>query len=219
MTQGQAAPAIKICGIRDEAALDAVIAAGVEYFGLVFFAKSPRTVDIGTAARLVAHARQSGSIKAVALLIDADDALIYQIVADVRPDVLQLHGEETIERVGEVRSRSGLEVWKAVPVRTKTDVAGASRYEGHGGADMILFDAKPSPGSALPGGNGLTFDWRILDGYPHPFVLAGGLTAANVAHAIRLTGPAVVDLSSGVESAPGVKDPALIRAFVTAVRA
>jgi phosphoribosylanthranilate isomerase len=227
MSDHHAASATKICGIKDEAALDTVIAAGVEYFGLVFFAKSPRAVDVGTATRLVAHARQSGSIKPVALLVDADDALIDQVVADVRPDVLQLHGEETVERVAEVRRRSGLEVWKAVAVRTVDDVAATSRYQGLGSgpgstdagpADMILFDAKPAPGAVLPGGNGLTFDWRILDGYPHPFVLAGGLTAENVAQAIQLVRPTIVDVSSGVESAPGVKDASLIRAFVAAVR-
>jgi phosphoribosylanthranilate isomerase len=213
---------VKICGIRTEAALLTAIEAGADYVGLVFFAKSPRAVDIETARHLAAVARERSRAISVALLVDADDALLDAIMTKVRPDVLQLHGAETPERIGKIRkAHPGATLWKAVSVMTGADVAGAvARYLGAGTIDMLLFDAKPPQGSVLPGGNGLAFDWHILEDVKGRlrFVLAGGLTPDNVAAAIRLTKPAVVDVSSGVESAPGVKDDALIRRFLNSAR-
>jgi len=213
---------VKICGIRTEAALLTAIEAGADYVGLVFFAKSPRAVDVETARHLAAVARERSRAISVALLVDADDALLDAIMTKVRPDVLQLHGAETPERIGKIRkAHPGATLWKAVSVMTGADVAGAvARYLGAGTIDMLLFDAKPPQGSVLPGGNGLAFDWHILEDVKGRlrFVLAGGLTPDNVAAAIRLTKPAVVDVSSGVESAPGVKDDALIRRFLNSAR-
>lgn len=213
---------VKICGIKTEEALATAIEAGADYIGFVFFAKSPRAVDVATAERLAAHARERAKAKCVALVVDADDDTLAAIRRAVRPDILQLHGKEPPSRVLAIRALcSGTGIWKAVSVTTRADVAeAASQYRQPGLADMILFDAKPPPGSMLPGGNGLAFDWHILDEVKGrmPFVLAGGLTPDNVATAIRLTQPAVVDVSSGVESAPGVKDNDLIRRFLKAAR-
>ncbi len=213
---------VKICGLRTEETLDAAIEGGADFVGLVFFPKSPRNVDLATAACLARRAHERSPSKVVALVVDADDRLLDAIAGEVLPDILQLHGLETPERVAAIRSRLGLPLWKAVPVAKAADVEAGLAYMAEGRlADLVLFDAKPPDDPAsLPGGNGLAFDWRILDGLAgrHPFVLAGGLTPDNVAAAVELTRPAVVDVSSGVESAPGLKDTALIRRFIRAAK-
>jgi phosphoribosylanthranilate isomerase len=214
---------VKICGIKTEEALDAALEAGADYVGLVFCERSPRHLDIATAKALSRRAHERSRAQVVALLVDADDALVDLVSAEVRPDLLQLHGSETPERTREIQRRARVPVMKALAVGAESDVAVASLYLEPGGrADLVLFDAKPPKDpSALPGGNGLTFDWRILAGVKghFPFALAGGLTAENVADAIRLTGASVVDVSSGVERAPGEKDPELIRRFLQAAKA
>ncbi len=213
---------VKICGIKTEAALDAALEAGADYVGLVHFPKSPRHVDMATARALSRRAHERSPAKVVALLVDPDDALIDQIVAQVQPDMIQLHGKETPARVGEVRRRARLPVMKAIAVSTPEDVASAATYRGpDAGADIILFDAKPLAGDALPGGNARAFDWSLLDAASGrlPFALAGGLTPETVADAIRQTEAEIVDVSSGVESAPGEKDPELIRRFLRAAKA
>jgi phosphoribosylanthranilate isomerase len=208
--------AVKICGLTTPAALDAAVAAGADYVGLVFFPRSPRHVDVATAAALAARAR--GRSRVVALMVDPTDDALSTIVAEVAPDWLQLHGHEPVGRVAEVRARFGLPVLKAVPVATAADVAAAEAHRAV--ADLLLFDAKPPPGAVLTGGNGLAFDWRLVADVArrYPFMLAGGLTVDTVATAIATTGAAAVDVSSGVESAPGVKDVDLITRFVAAVR-
>lgn len=213
---------VKICGLKTEAALDAALEAGADYVGLVLFAKSPRNVEFGTAQALSRRAHERSRAKVVVLLVDPDDALVDRARREVAPDILQLHGKEPPERVRAIRARSGLAIIKAVSVASPADVAAAAAYldPGHA-ADLILFDAKPpSDPASLPGGNGLAFDWRILEAARgrFPFMLAGGLTPANVAEAIRLTDAAAVDVSSGVETAPGVKSPELIRHFLNAVK-
>jgi phosphoribosylanthranilate isomerase len=214
---------VKICGIKTEAALDAALEAGADYVGLVFCEKSPRNLDVATAKALSRRAHERSGAQVVALLVDPDDALVDRVAAEVRPDLIQLHGSETPERAADIRRRAGVPVMKALAVGTEDDVARADAYLGPGGrADLILFDAKPPEDpAALPGGNGLAFDWRILKGVKdrHSFALAGGLTPENVADAIRLTGASVVDVSSGVERASGEKDPELIRRFLRAAKA
>ncbi|WP_439541462.1 phosphoribosylanthranilate isomerase [Hyphomicrobium sp.] len=213
---------VKICGLRTEAALDAALDAGADLVGFVLYAKSPRNVSIAQAAGLARHAETRPGVTTVTLLVDPDDALVDRVAAEVRPHMIQLHGHETVERVEAIRSRGGIPILKAVPVSTADEVAAAKNYVQPGRADMVLFDAKPPQGpGALPGGNGLAFDWHILEAAEggHPFALAGGLTPRNVAAAIALTGAAVVDVSSGVESSPGEKDPELIRRFLRAAKA
>ncbi|WP_295557514.1 phosphoribosylanthranilate isomerase [uncultured Hyphomicrobium sp.] len=218
---------VKICGLRTEAALDAALDAGADLVGFVLYPRSPRNVSLAEAATLAQHARTRGGATTVTLLVDPDDALVDRVASEVAPDFIQLHGHETPERVAEIRSRSGLPILKAVPVATAEEVRDALRYLAPGRASLLLFDAKPpaDPG-ALPGGNGLAFDWRILDAVrpaagrdPAPFALAGGLTPENVAQAIALTGASIVDVSSGVESRPGEKDPERIRRFLNAAKA
>ncbi|MCX7890104.1 MAG: phosphoribosylanthranilate isomerase [Rhodobacteraceae bacterium] len=205
---------VKICGLREAAHVNAAVAAGAAYVGFVFFPPSPRNLSPGEAAAL-ALAVPPGVAK-VALTVDADDAALDAITASVPLDMLQLHGQESPERVAAVRARYGLPVMKAVGVAGAADLAALDTYAGV--ADQILVDAKPAKGAVLPGGNGLAFDWRLIAGrrWPVPWMLAGGLTPANVAEAIRLTGARQVDVSSGVESAPGAKDAAKIRAFLDA---
>ena len=207
---------VKICGLRTRADVAAVAAAGAAYAGFVFFAKSPRHLSL-VDARALALAAPDGLCK-VALVVDADDAALDAIVEAVPLDMLQLHGHETPDRVAEVKARYGLPVMKAMGVANEGDLAGL--LEMSLAADQLLIDAKPVPGADLPGGNGLAFDWRLLVGrkWLRPWMLAGGLTPANVAEAIRLTGARQVDVSSGVESAPGVKDHATIAAFVQAAQ-
>jgi phosphoribosylanthranilate isomerase len=209
------APAIKICGISTPEALGAAIRARADHAGFVFFEKSPRHVGMDRAADLAERAQ--GRISRVGLFVDASDAMIAEAVAAARLDVLQLHGNETPDRAGQLRARFGLPVWKALSVASTDDVARASAYAG--AADMILFDAK-TPKGTLPGGMGLAFDWSLVAQWKGPLAwgLAGGLTPDNVAKAARLTGAPLVDTSSGVESAPGVKDVDRIAAFCKAAR-
>lgn len=211
---------VKICGILTEAALDAAIDGGAHYVGLVSYPKSPRHVEPPLAQRLAAHARTKRSnIKVVALVVDADDRALRRLNESVKPDIIQLHGSETPDRAAAIAAMTGRAIWKAVSVNARDGVAAADVYLKPGCADLILFDAKPSSAAdALPGGNGLTFDWTMLDAWSRPFVLAGGLTPDNVAAAIKLTGAPIVDVSSGVESAPGVKAPELIRRFLEAAK-
>jgi phosphoribosylanthranilate isomerase len=205
---------VKICGLRTAADVAAVAAAGAAYAGFVFFHRSPRNLSIPEAKALALEAPLG--LAKVALVVDADDAVLDAILDQVPLDMLQLHGHEGPERVAEVRARYGLPVMKAMGVADEGDLAGL--MEMSLAADQLLIDAKPAKGAALPGGNGLAFDWRLLVGrkWLRPWMLAGGLTPANVAEAIRLTGARQVDVSSGVESAPGVKDHARIAAFVQA---
>lgn len=207
---------VKICGLRTEADVLAVARAGAAYAGFVFFAKSPRNVTVDQ-ARALALAAPPGLAK-VALTVDADDAALDAIVEAVPLDMLQLHGHETPDRVSELRARYGLPVMKAVGVADEGDLAAVFDYSLV--ADQILIDAKPPKGAALPGGNGLSFDWRLVAQrrWLRPWMLAGGLTPDNVAEAIRLTNARQVDVSSGVESAPGVKDAARIADFVAAAQ-
>jgi phosphoribosylanthranilate isomerase len=207
---------VKICGLRDAAMLDAAVQAGAAYVGLVFFEKSPRNVTLAQAAALAAMV--PAGVAKVALVVDADDAQLDALLAQVPVDILQLHGAETPARVTAVKARYGLPVMKAVGVAGPDDLASLETYAQV--ADQLLVDAKPPKGADLPGGNGLSFDWRLIAGrrWPVPWMLAGGLTPANVAQAVALTGAGQVDVSSGVESAPGVKDAALIAAFCAALR-
>lgn len=209
------APRIKICGVNSAPALDAVIEARADFCGFVFFAKSPRNVTLAEAREL--GQRAAGRIGKVGLFVDADDAFIAEAIAAAWLDVVQLHGEESPERVAQVKARHGLPVWKAVPVASAADVERAAAYAGC--ADLVLFDAK-TPKGTLPGGMGLSFDWSLLSAWKNraPWGLAGGLSPANVAEAVRLTGAPLVDTSSGVESAPGIKDADKIAAFCTAAR-
>lgn len=208
---------VKICGLRTPEAVAAAAAAGAAYLGFVFFPASPRAVTPEAAAALAA--RVPAGLARVGLVVDAGDAELDAIASVAAPDLLQLHGAESPERVRAIRARLGLPVMKAVGLRSAEDLPRIAAFEAV--ADMILVDAKPAPGAALPGGNGLAFDWRLLAGrrWARPWMLAGGLTAANVAEAVRLTGARQVDVSSGVESAPGVKDPDRIRAFLAAAGA
>jgi phosphoribosylanthranilate isomerase len=208
---------VKICGLRTPADVTAVARAGAAYAGFVFFAKSPRNVTLPE-ARLAALAAPPGLAK-VALTVDADDATLDAIVETVPLDMIQLHGHESPDRVAAVRARYGLPVMKAIGLAEEGDLPAI--FEFSTVADQILIDAKPPRGAELPGGNGLAFDWRLLAGrrWLRPWMLAGGLTPQNVAEAVRLTGARQVDVSSGAESAPGVKDAARIAAFVAAARA
>jgi phosphoribosylanthranilate isomerase len=207
---------VKICGLRSTADVAAVAAAGAAYAGFVFFAPSPRNVTLQQ-ARELALAAPIGLAK-VALTVNADDATLDAIYEAVPLDMLQLHGHETPERVAEVRARYGLPVMKAVGVADEGDLSAV--FDHSLAADQILIDAKPPKDATLPGGNGLAFDWRLVAQrrWLRPWMLAGGLTADNVAEAIRLTNARQVDVSSGVETAPGVKDSARIAAFVRATR-
>lgn len=208
---------VKICGLSRPEDVCAVAEAGAAYVGLVFFEKSPRHVSL-EAARALALDVPVGIAK-VALVVNADDAALDALTEAVPLDFLQLHGAETPERVAEIKARYGLPVMKAVGVADASDLAALDRYAHV--ADQLLVDAKPPKGADLPGGNGLSFDWRLIAGrrWPVPWMLAGGLTPDNVAEAVRLTGARQVDVSSGVETAPGVKDSGLIHAFVSAAKA
>ena len=208
---------VKICGLTRPADVAAVAAAGACYAGFVFFGKSPRNLD-PSAARTLALAVPEGIAK-VGLTVDADDASLDAILAEVPLDMLQLHGHESPERVAALRARYGLPVMKAVGVATEEDLPALEDYARV--ADQILVDAKPPKDAALPGGNGLAFDWRLIAGrrWAVPWMLAGGLTPETVAEGVRLTGARQVDVSSGVESAPGSKDPERIARFVAAAKA
>lgn len=207
---------IKICGLKTEAALAAALGHGASHVGFIFFAKSPRNIAPAEAGQLRKAA--GGRAKAVAVTVDADDATLDDIVASMSPDMLQLHGSETPGRVAELKARYGLPVMKALSIREVADLAAIEPYRGV--ADRFLFDAKPPRGAELPGGNGVPFDWRVLAalGPGIDYMLSGGLNAQNIGEALRLVSPSGIDTSSGVESAPGVKDVALIEAFLRAVR-
>ena len=209
-------PAIKICGIKTAETLAAVIAGRADYVGFNFFARSPRSVSLEQVKSLAAQA--AGRVSRVGLFVDDDDAAITAAIGAAQLDVLQLHGSESPARAAELRARYGLPVWKVISVARRDDLARAGDYAG--AADVLLLDAK-TPTGALPGGMGLAFDWALLNGWkaPLPWGLAGGLTPANVGAAIALTGAPLVDTASGVETAPGVKDVALIAGFCAAVRA
>lgn len=205
----------KICGLSTPETLDAAIAGGASHVGFVFFPKSPRNLTIERAAALAARA--SGHAKIVGLFVDPEPAQIDAVRKQVQLDAIQLHGDEHPALVSRIRMSNGIEVWKAVPVRTSDDLKDGRRYLG--AANRIVFDAKPPKGADLPGGNGLRFDWSLLQGFRHslPWLLSGGLDARNVAEAVATTGADLVDISSGVESAPGIKDVDKIAAFLKAV--
>lgn len=204
----------KICGVNSPAAVDAAVSGGAKFVGFVFYAPSPRAVTPPAAADL-ATAVPAGIMK-VGLLVDDPDERIAEILAHARLDLLQLHGRETPDRVAAIRRRFGVPVMKAVKIAEAADLAVADQYVGH--ADWLLFDAKTPPqmAGALPGGNALAFDWQLLAGrsWPLPWMLSGGLTADNLAEAVRTSGAQAVDVSSGVESRPGQKDPARIASFL-----
>ena len=208
----------KICGLSTEEAVSVAVAGGAAYLGFVFYPPSPRAVTPREAARLCAGVPPG--VARVGLFVDADDAVIEAALALAPLDILQFHGSETLERVGEVRSRFGLPVMKAVAIARPQDVLGAARYEDI--ADLLLFDAKPPRRpDALPGGNGLAFDWGLIAdrSWRRPWMLSGGLTVEVLPEAVRISGATVVDVSSGVESRSGVKDPDKILAFLAAARA
>lgn len=209
---------IKICGLKTPEAIDAALAGGATHVGFIFFLKSPRNIDVETAAALAERARTGGA-KTVAVTVDADDAFLESIVRMVKPDILQLHGKETPERVKELKAQYGLPVMKVFAIRDATDLAKCVPYLGI--ADRLMFDAKPPEGADLPGGNGLAFDWRLLATLDDDidYMLSGGLDPENVEEALTVTGARALDVSSGVESAPGVKDTNKIAAFLEAARA
>lgn len=208
--------AVKICGLKTPADVEAVASAGGRYVGFVFFEKSPRNLGIDAAAALALEVPDG--IAKVALTVNADDGFLDRLTATVPLDMLQLHGAETPDRVQEIKARHGLPVMKAIGVSNSSDLSAIDIYSRV--ADQLLIDAKPPKDAELPGGNGLAFDWRLIAGrrWSVPWMLAGGLTPANVAEAVRLTGAHQVDVSSGVETAAGVKDPAAIEAFINAAQ-
>jgi phosphoribosylanthranilate isomerase len=208
---------VKICGLRTPAALDAALEAGADLVGFVFFAPSPRNLGLPGARDL--GERVEGRAGKVALTVDATDDALRDIIEALRPDMLQLHGKETPERVVQVRTRFGLPVIKALPIAVRADLSPIREYASV--SDRLLFDARAPREATRPGGLGTPFDWTLLAGVNPgvPFLLSGGLDAGNVAEAVRITRAPGVDVSSGVESAPGVKDPARIREFVRAARA
>lgn len=204
----------KICGISTPEALDAALAGGASHIGFVFFPPSPRHLALDRAAALAGRA--AGRAKLVGLFVDPTPDDIDRVRAQVRLDIIQLHGHERPALVSRIAMANGIETWKAVPVRTAQDLKAAHLFRGS--AHRILYDAKPPEGAALPGGNGVRFDWTLLRGHAHPlpWVLSGGLTRANLTEAVRETGATLVDVSSGVESTPGVKDMDKIAAFLQA---
>jgi len=208
---------VKICGLSTPETLDVALDAGADMVGFVFFPPSPRNISVETARAL--SARVKGRARKVALTVDADDLVLAQIVDALKPDVLQLHGHETPQRVTAIKQRFGLPAMKALAIETKSDLAAISSYTGV--ADRLLFDARPPREATRPGGLGKPFDWHLLENLniSMPFMLSGGLHAENVAEALRITRAPGVDVSSGVESAPGAKDPDKIRAFIRAARA
>jgi len=210
--------AVKICGLNEPDAVAAAVEAGADMLGFVFYPPSPRAVTPARAAELAAAV--PARVLKVGLFVDVDDRAFADTLAALRLDLLQLHGAESVERVGEVRRRFGVPVMKAAKIAGADDVADAARYEG--AVDRLLFDAKAPKElkGALPGGNGLAFDWQLIAGraWRLPWMLSGGLDAGNVAQAIRASGATAVDVSSGVESRPGRKEPRAIAAFVAAAK-
>lgn len=210
---------VKICGLITMAAVDCAVSAGADYIGLNFYHPSPRYVEPQAAKALADRAR--GKSQIVALVVDADDALLSEIVDQVNPDIIQVHGSETPERIAEITRTTGKPVIKALKVREQDDIVEAAAYSGV--ASMILYDAKAPDDleNALPGGNGIAFDWTLLTGGADggvQFMLSGGLDADNVAEAITVTHAPIVDVSSGVEQSPGEKNPDLIRKFIEAAK-
>jgi len=207
----------KLCGLNTTEAVAEALDHGAAWIGLMFFPPSPRFVGLELAAMLSKQA--AGRAERVGVFVNPDDALLTSTLAAVPLDVIQLHGKEPPARVAEVRAKFGLPVWKAVSIAEPADVENARQYFSI--ADRLLFDAKPPKGSPLPGGNAVSFDWTLLTDtkWPLPWLLSGGLHGGNVAEAVRRTGATAVDVSSGIESAPGQKDPARIRAFLDAVAA
>lgn len=204
---------IKICGLKTPETLAAALKGGASHVGFIFFAASPRNIAPDAAAAL--RATVDGRAKVVAVTVDAGDDALAGIVETVRPDMLQLHGAETPERVAALKKRWGLPAIKAFSVREAPDLGAAASYEGI--ADAFLFDAKPPKDAKLPGGNGLAFDWRVLAGFRSstPWFLSGGLHSGNVAEAVRVARPRGIDVSSGVELVPGRKDVGLIHTFLS----
>jgi phosphoribosylanthranilate isomerase len=207
---------VKICGINSASTADAVVRAGADFGGLVFFAKSPRALSIEAGVQLAARMR--GRLKLVALVVDADDAELERIAAEVQPDFFQLHGQESVPRAAQIHAHFHIPVIKVLPVSEPGDLAKASAYDDV--AQMFMFDTPPAASATRPGGHGVAFDWRMLNGqhFKRPWFLAGGLNPANVARAIEVSGAGLVDVSSGVESAPGVKSEQLIADFIAAAK-
>jgi phosphoribosylanthranilate isomerase len=208
---------IKICGLKTPAMLDAALDDGADLVGFVFFAPSPRHLGFEAARALGARVRNRA--RKVAVSVDADDELLTSCVAALQPDLLQLHGSESPERVAAIRSRFGLPVMKALPISERADLSSVQRY--HQVADLVMFDARAPREASRPGGLGKAFDWHLLENLDLrvPFVLSGGLDAGNVGEALRITRADGLDVSSGVEHAPGEKDADMIRAFIRAARA
>jgi phosphoribosylanthranilate isomerase len=208
---------VKICGLSTRETLDVALDAGSDMVGFVFFPASPRHLSLEMARELGRQAKRRAS--KVALTVDADDATLADIVEALRPDIVQLHGRETLARLREIRQKFGLQVMKAIAVETPADLASLPGYAAV--ADRILFDARAPKGATRPGGLGAVFDWHVLENLDLkvPFMVSGGLNAENVSEAVRVTRAGGVDVSSGVERAPGVKDPEMIRAFIRAARA
>lgn len=208
--------AVKICGLTDEESVDCAVEQGAEYIGFNFFKASPRYIEAETAADLCAELPED--VVKVGLFVDPDDAFLDLVLGHLRLDYIQLHGQETPERVDAVRLAYGVPVIKVIGVSDASDVERAADFEDH--ADMLLFDAKPPPGADRPGGNAVSFSWPLMKSYrgQTPWLLAGGLTPQNVAKAIADSGAVGVDVASGVESSPGHKDPALIKAFIQAAK-
>ncbi len=206
----------KICGLTTPETLDAAVDGGAAFVGAVIFPKSPRHIALDAAARLFERAR--GRARIVAVVVDPDDDLLAEISATLKPDLIQLHGSETPDRAEQVRALTGAGIIKALSIRTHEDFAPAVVWEPF--VDHLMFDAKPVEGSVLPGGVGARFDWSLLAdrAFRRPWFLAGGLDPENVAEAVRISGAPLVDVSSGVESAPGVKDLSRIAAFLEAAR-
>ena len=208
---------VKICGLSTRETLDVALDAGADMVGFVFFPPSPRHLSLETARALGRQVR--GGAKKVALTVDADDAMLASIVEALQPDILQLHGSETVARLRDIKQKFGLPVMKVIAVETAADLASLPGYAAV--ADSILFDARAPREATRPGGLGAVFDWHVLENLALklPFLVSGGLNAQNVAEAVRVTRAGGVDVSSGVERAPGVKDPEMIRAFIRAARA
>src|SRR5258705_7286006 len=208
---------VKICGLSTRETLDVALQAGADMVGFVFFPASPRHLGLETARDLGRQAK--GRAIKVALTVDADDATLANIVEALQPDILQLHGRETVARLRDIKQTFGLQVMKAIAVETPADLASLPGYAAV--ADRVLFDARAPEKATRPGGLGAVFDWHVLESLDLklPFMVSGGLNAENVAEAVRVTRAGGVDVSSGVERAPGIKDPEMIRAFIRAARA
>jgi len=208
---------VKICGLSTPETLDAALDAGADMVGFMFFPPSPRHLSLGVARELGARVR--GRARKVAVSVDADDAALENYIDAVKPDLLQLHGKETVARVRDIRTRFNVPMMKVISVQSASDLSSVAGYAAV--SDQILFDAKAPKDATRPGGLGVPFDWHLLEhvDLAIPFMVSGGVNAGNVAEALRITRAPGVDVSSGVESAPGVKDPDLIRAFIRAARA